>query len=180
MSFALNDKPLSADSWFSTQHLVASVTVPNTDEDHTFNPPYVPEWNEFFARTMHFEYNKLRIEPERIGIIIDAADHASFVNGLPVGALVEKLFNSIGMQSQIKWRWTYSAPVNFTSWRCGRLSCVQNFRRAKAVENLWTACALHEKSGRFNSSGSGTRTILNRGLTIISNFTSNRETSAQT
>ncbi|MGA8616430.1 MAG: hypothetical protein WB760_32995 [Xanthobacteraceae bacterium] len=101
VSFALNDKPFSADGWFSTQHLVASVTVLNTDEDHTFNPPYVPEWNEFFARTMHFEYNKLRIEPERIGIIIDAADHASFVNGLPVGALVEKLFNSIGMRAKL-------------------------------------------------------------------------------
>ncbi len=44
------------------------------DEQHTFSPPYIPELNEFYARTMHFQYNRLRIESERIGIVIDAAD----------------------------------------------------------------------------------------------------------
>ena len=70
--------------------LVASVTLSGGDEQHTFHPPYVPEWNEFYSREMHFQHDRLRIEPERIGIVIDVADHDAFLSGLPVGALVEK------------------------------------------------------------------------------------------
>jgi hypothetical protein len=78
VSFALPDKPFSADKWFYTQHLVASVTVADSEDQHTFHPPYVPEWNEFYARTMNFQYNKTRIEPERNGIVISVADHDPF------------------------------------------------------------------------------------------------------
>jgi hypothetical protein len=101
VSFALNAKPYCADTWFYTQHLVASVALYGGGDQHIFHPPYVPEWNEFFARRMHFEYNKLRIEPERIGIIIDAADHDTFVYGLPVPALVEQLFGSVGLRAKL-------------------------------------------------------------------------------
>jgi hypothetical protein len=101
VSFALNAKPFCADTWFYTQHLVASVRLYGGDNEHSFHPPYVPEWNEFFARRMHFEYNRLRIEPERIGIIIDAADHDTFVYGLPVPALVEQLFESVGLRAKL-------------------------------------------------------------------------------
>jgi hypothetical protein len=101
VSFSLNAKPFCSDGWFYTQHLVASVAVYGDDEHYTFRPPYVPEWNEFFARRMHLHYNKLRVEPERIGIIIDAADHDSFVYGLPVPALVEKLFESLGLHAKL-------------------------------------------------------------------------------
>ena len=101
VSFALNAKPFCADTWFYTQHLVASVALYGGDNQHSFHPPYVPEWNEFFARRMHFDYNRLRIEPERMGIIIDAADHDTFVYGLPVPALVEKLFESVGVRAKL-------------------------------------------------------------------------------
>jgi hypothetical protein len=53
VSFALNAKPFCADTWIYTQHLVASVTLYGGDDEHSFRPPYVPEWNEFFARRMH-------------------------------------------------------------------------------------------------------------------------------
>jgi len=101
VSFALNAKPFCADTWFYTQHLVASVALYGGDNQHSFHPPYVPEWNEFFARRMHFDYNRLLIEPERMGIIIDAADHDTFVYGLPVPALVEKLFESVGVRAKL-------------------------------------------------------------------------------
>ena len=101
VSFALNAKPFCADTWFYTQHLVASVTLYGGDNEHSFHPPYVPEWNEFFARRMHIQHNKLRIEPERIGIIIDAADHDTFLYGLPVPALVEQLFESVGLRAKL-------------------------------------------------------------------------------
>lgn len=99
--FAFHTKPFNDDVWFYTQHLVASVSLSGGDEQHTFHPPYVPEWNEFYSREMHFRYNRLRIEPERIGIVIDVADHDAFLSGLSVGALVEKLFDSLGMTAKL-------------------------------------------------------------------------------
>jgi hypothetical protein len=101
VSFALSDKPFSGDSFFYTQHLVASVSLLGGDEQQTFHLPYVPEINEFYAHTMHFEYDKLRVEPERIGIVIDAADHDSFLYALPVPSLVERLFQMVGLRAKL-------------------------------------------------------------------------------
>jgi hypothetical protein len=101
VSFAFHTKPFNGDVWFYTQHLVASVTLSGGDEQHTFHPPYVPEWNEFYSREMHFQHDRLRIEPERIGIVIDVADHDAFLSGLSVAALVEKLFDSVGMTAKL-------------------------------------------------------------------------------
>ena len=80
---------------------MASVALYGGDDQYTFHPPYVPEWNEFFARRVHFHYAKLRVEPERISIIIDAADHDSFLYGLPVSSLVEQLFTSVGLRAKL-------------------------------------------------------------------------------
>ena len=101
VSFALRDKPFCEDHWFFRQHLIASVKLWNSDEQHTFHPPYVPEWNEFFSRQMHFQHDRLRIEPERVGIIVDAADHDAFLYGLSASALVEKLFESAGQRARL-------------------------------------------------------------------------------
>ncbi|MGH8497471.1 MAG: hypothetical protein ACRERV_01460 [Methylococcales bacterium] len=95
VSFSLNGKPFCDDTWFHSQHLVASISFVGGlygDDLHTFRPPYVPELNEFYARTMHLEYNKLRIESERVGLIIDAADTDSFLHALPVADMMERLF----------------------------------------------------------------------------------------
>jgi hypothetical protein len=101
VSFALPDKPFSADKWFYTQHLVASVTVAGGDEQHTFHPPYVPEWNEFYARAMLVQYDRFRIEPERNGIVVEVADHDAYLYGLSVSALVEQLFRSAGFNAKL-------------------------------------------------------------------------------
>ncbi len=101
VSFALNDKPFSSENWFYTQHLVASLSfmsgIPR-GEQHTFHPPYVPELNEFFARTMNFQHDKIRIEPERIGLVIDAADHDAFLKALPISELAERIFDLAGLK----------------------------------------------------------------------------------
>ncbi|HEY9100216.1 MAG TPA: hypothetical protein VIN38_15215 [Thiobacillus sp.] len=94
VSFSLSDKPFCGDTWFHTQHLVASVSFIGGlygDEQHTLNPPYIPELNEFYARTMHFQYDRLRIESERIGIVIDAADADAWLYALPVADLFERI-----------------------------------------------------------------------------------------
>jgi hypothetical protein len=103
VSFALKDKPFSGDKWFYTQHLVASVALIGglrPDARHTFLPPYVPELHEFFARQMHVRYSNLRIEPDRIGLIIDAADHDLFLGALSVESLAEKLFDLSGINAK--------------------------------------------------------------------------------
>jgi hypothetical protein len=104
VSFALNEKPFDGDSWFHTQHLVASVSFIGGlygDEDHTLTPPYIPELNEFYARTMHFHYDKLRSESETVGLVIDSADTSSFVYAMPVADLVEKLFGLAGFSAKL-------------------------------------------------------------------------------
>ena len=96
VAFALNNKPFCGDVWFHTQHLVASISFLGGlygDEQFTLSPPLIPELNEFYARTMHFMYNVLRIEPGRIGIVIDAADTDSFLNAMPVSVLIEKVLD---------------------------------------------------------------------------------------
>lgn len=101
LSFALGDKPFCAERWFYTQHLVASLAFIGElygDELHTLKPPYIPELNEFFARTMHVEYNKVRIEPGRIGLIIDAVDSDAFLRALPVPDLIERIFAMAGFR----------------------------------------------------------------------------------
>ncbi|MFC1892175.1 hypothetical protein ACFLZT_07270 [Thermodesulfobacteriota bacterium] len=104
VSFALSDKPFCDDTWFNQHYLVASVSFIGGlygDDQHTFHAPYLPELNEFYARTMHFEYDKLRIEPERIGIVINTTDHDSFLYALPVGELMERIFDMAGYEAKL-------------------------------------------------------------------------------
>ena len=104
VSFGLNDRPYAADPWFHTQHLVASVSFLGGlygRNDFTLDPPYVPELNEFYARSMHFSYDRLRIESERIGLIVDAADSDSFVYALPTAELFKSVFALAGFTANI-------------------------------------------------------------------------------
>jgi hypothetical protein len=57
--------------------------------------------NEFFARQMAFPYNRLRIEPERICLIIDVTSHDAFLYGLPNAAVVEKLFDAARLDAKL-------------------------------------------------------------------------------
>lgn len=95
VSFPLSNKPFCGDEWFHSQHLIASVSFNGglyRDDQHTLRPPFIPELNEFYSRTMHFEYDKLRIEPEGIGTVINAADTDTWLFALPVAKLFENIF----------------------------------------------------------------------------------------
>jgi hypothetical protein len=46
----------------------------------------------FLARNMQFDYSKLRVEPERLGVIIDASDTDSSISGVSVSELFEQVF----------------------------------------------------------------------------------------
>jgi hypothetical protein len=102
ISFALTDKPYLSDYYVHHQLLAVSISFIGglyDDDKHTFDLPYVPELNEFFARTVHFDYSRVRVEPERIGLIVDANDHDAFLNAMPVSALTKKLFELGGFES---------------------------------------------------------------------------------
>lgn len=104
ISFGLNDRPYAADTWFHTQHLVASVNFLGglyRQDDFTLDPPYVPELNEFYARAMHLQHDLLRIESERIGLIVDAADSDSFVYALQTAELFKQIFALAGFTASV-------------------------------------------------------------------------------
>jgi len=103
ISFGLNDRPYATDPWFHSQHLVASISFLGglyERDDFTLDPPYVPELNEFYARTMNFHYNRLRIESERVGLIVNAADSDSFVYALPTAELFKRVFALAGFKAR--------------------------------------------------------------------------------
>lgn len=104
VSFSLSNKPFCGDSWFHTQHLVASLSFIGGlygDEQYTLKPPYLPELNEFYARTMYFQYDRVRIESERIGIVIDSIDADAWLYALPVADLFDRIFNMAGYTSKL-------------------------------------------------------------------------------
>jgi hypothetical protein len=104
ISFSLDDKPFSDDVWFHTQSLVASLSFISdlyADEEHILVPPFIPELNEFYARTMHFKYDKLRSESDRIGLVIDACDKTAFIHALPVADLVQRIFDLGGFSASL-------------------------------------------------------------------------------
>ena len=95
VNFALANKPFDSNVNFHTQNLVASISFIGGlygEEQHTFDVPYVPELNEFYARTLHFSYSKLRIEPDGIGLVIGATDHDTFLTAMPVANLMQRIF----------------------------------------------------------------------------------------
>lgn len=104
ISFGLAERPYAADPWFHTQHLVASISFLGgvfERDDFTLDPPYVPELNEFFGRRMHYPYDRLRIESERIGLIVDAVDTDSYVYALPTSELFKRVFALAGFSATV-------------------------------------------------------------------------------
>src|SRR5690606_11562345 len=59
------------------------------------------ELNEFYARTLHFDYSNFRIEPERMGLVIAASDHDSFLGAMPVADLVQRIFLMAGFDAKL-------------------------------------------------------------------------------
>ncbi|MCE0483124.1 MAG: hypothetical protein LV479_02675 [Methylacidiphilales bacterium] len=104
VTFPLSEKPFSDDIWFHTQHLVASVLFFGGlfgDDRHTFNPPYLPELNDFCAREMHFDPSRARLEPESIGIAIHPTDTDSSLSALSAASLTKKIFEKAGFETEL-------------------------------------------------------------------------------
>jgi hypothetical protein len=99
LSFPLAEKPFSGDRWFHAQHLVASIAFGIGlfgDDQFTLSPPYLPELNEFLSRNMHFDYSKLRSEPERLAVIVRASDADTSISAISTVNLFERIFELAG------------------------------------------------------------------------------------
>lgn len=104
VNFALSNKKFDDAFRFYSQHLIASISIVGglyRDEQHTFSLPYVPQLNEFFARSMHYNYRDLRVETERIGLVIDTNSHDDFLVALPVQNLMREVFALAGFGSSL-------------------------------------------------------------------------------
>lgn len=103
VSFQLPDKPFCSDVWFHRQRLVASLSFIGGlygDEHHTLGPPFIPELNEFYSRTMHYRPDSVRIESGRVGLIIDATDTDAFLFALPIADLADRVFDMAGLSAR--------------------------------------------------------------------------------
>jgi hypothetical protein len=104
VSFALQNKPFNDDHWFHTHMLIASLSFIGGlygNDEHLLVPPFIPELNEFYARTMHFEYNRLRSEPNGVGLVIGACDTDAFIRAMYVPDLIERVFDLAGFSATL-------------------------------------------------------------------------------
>ena len=103
VSFPLNDLPISDIARTNTQQFVASMSFLGGlygNETYTLQPPYIPELNEYLSRSMYWDYSKLRIEPERIGILLSGFETDLSIKALPVASLFERILQLSGYRSK--------------------------------------------------------------------------------
>jgi len=102
LTFPLQGKPFNDDLAFCRQHLVASLWFNGLygDELHTLQAPFIPELNDFLAGEMRVEYNRLRVEPGRIGVVVDAADTEASLYAVPVPRFIEAVLDLGGFNAK--------------------------------------------------------------------------------
>ncbi|MER9339205.1 hypothetical protein NKI41_00280 [Mesorhizobium sp. M0601] len=103
VSFALREKPFSTDSWFYSQHAVASIgfrVYRGQWDQFVFIPPYLPELNEFAGRAIRFSHRDVRLEPEHLGLIIGVTDNNLDLTAIPATALINKMFSLAGISAK--------------------------------------------------------------------------------
>lgn len=100
ISIQLPKKPICDEQSAFFQHLVASIQVRGDifDNEQTFRSFYVPELNEFYGRNCHFIWNESRLEPEGLGIIMDAGSSSLSLKALNTKELIAALFLQFSIQ----------------------------------------------------------------------------------
>lgn len=103
ISFPLSDRPYSSHTWFRSQQVVASISCMGAlygREDFTLDIPYMPELNEFYARSMH-HFGQFRVESGRIALIVGATVADSYVYALPTAELFKQVFSLAGFIASV-------------------------------------------------------------------------------
>ena len=98
LAFQLPPKPTCNDTPETNQYLIASTDIYGSifDEDQTYELPYIPELNRFYGQDT-FHLDKFRIEPNRLGLIIQHNDDSSHLKSINVKKLAQEIFQLSGM-----------------------------------------------------------------------------------
>ena len=101
-TFQLPPKPIHEETAGSYQHLAVTIRsyLDIRDESYTFIPFYLQELNEFYGRNLYFQWDRTRVEPEGLGIIIETITDSITLQAVRVRELIENLFNVFGMKTQ--------------------------------------------------------------------------------
>lgn len=103
VSFSLPEKTCYDKGYFRHQHLVASI-APGIglygNERATLMTPFLPELNEHYGRNYYFDWDKTRVEPEGIGVIIDVWREDLTLSALDISSLISKIFEFAGMRAR--------------------------------------------------------------------------------
>lgn len=102
VTFQLPEKPFFNEPHTHSQHLVVSVHPPVDipRENVTFDPPFIPELNEYYGRNFHFRWDHVRIEPHATGIVDTVSSPDLTIRALPSRELIETIFGAFGMKAK--------------------------------------------------------------------------------
>jgi hypothetical protein len=104
VTFSLAERPYAADN-YSQQHLIASVRIEDPtfgpDKRDTFRLPYLPEHNSAYSRGMLVGHGRLRVEPGRLGLVVQASQTDTSVRAMPVWDLAQLLFKAAGFRASM-------------------------------------------------------------------------------
>jgi hypothetical protein len=130
VSFSLPEKPFFDEIYTRRQHFVASIhpfvgLIGN--ERYTLVTPFWPYLNEYFGRELFFQWNKARVEPEGVGIIITIRNDSLNLYALEISSLITKIFEIAGIRAQ------HSKPGLIASRLIQQLEGLQSCRVFKIV-----------------------------------------------
>jgi hypothetical protein len=110
---------------------------------------------------MHFDYSKLRAEPERLGVIIDAADTDASIRALSVSDLFERVFDLGGFSVKPS---NGGLIARQLVTRLGGLQGARVFKIPGCGDYSGHTGPHSRKSRHYNSSVKRTRIILTHGF----------------
>jgi hypothetical protein len=153
LTFALPKKPVYDDPFVSQQHFAVSIkgSDPWTFKGTaTFFPPYVPELNEYYGRSLHYHYARVRSEPpsiwRSIGLLLKISDSDVTLRALPTAEIATKLFDRFGMVA------APSRAGQITSRLIAQMDGLQGCRVFK-IEGVRTLISKHSPDESFTRSG---------------------------
>jgi len=101
VTFQFPSKPFFVDDFrYHDQKVVVSVQASEVlESDSLFTPPFIPQLNEYYGRSAYFDYDKVRAEPNSLGIICSVTKEQLTLRALPFSEIISKTFNAFGIKA---------------------------------------------------------------------------------
>jgi len=96
----LDNKPFSREFPFGWQKLVASidVTMRLQEGKASFRVPYLPQLNEWLGRASVSNPDRVRVEREGVGIVVQAHDEHVWATAVPTAEIIGRVFRTYGLE----------------------------------------------------------------------------------